>query len=354
MTTQHSAPAPGVDRIARALLRGSSHLLKVLRPQNFRNFDVVIDGQTLDPGLRRAMGLFSLMPRKPMGDIPLRYSRSAMNFGGRMLGRALPQRRVENLEIDGDGGPIPARLYTPLELSTGGALIVFFHGGGWTVGSIDACDNVCRFLADRSGFPVLSVGYRLAPEHPFPAAVDDAMSAYRFARENAESLGALPDRIVVAGESAGGNLAAVVSQQATAAGLPPAFQLLFCPITDVSRKRRSYSLFSDGYVLTEAHMDWFRENYLPNPVHTTDPRASPLLAPTFTGLPPTYVAVSGFDPLRDEGEDYAHRLQQSGVQVALRRHPSLIHGIIYGTAFGGTGSSVLLEAIGALRFALAQ
>jgi len=344
---------PGVDRVARALLRGSARVVKAVRPQAVRNFDVVIDGQTLDPGLRIALGMFSVMSRTPMRDIPLRYSRFAMNVGGRILGRALPQRRIDNLEIDGDAGPIPARLYTPLQPSDSGALIVFFHGGGWVVGSIDACDNVCRFLADRSGFLVLSVGYRLAPEHPFPAAIRDAMAAYRFAHENAEALGAQSGRVVVAGESAGGNLAAVVAREATGEGLSPAFQLLFCPITDLSRKRRSYSLFSEGYVLTESHMDWFRDNYLSEPSQATDPLVSPLLAPSFAGLPPGYIAVSGFDPLRDEGEEYAQRLRDAGVSIALHRHSSLIHGIIYGTAFGDAGRSVLLDAIGALRFALA-
>lgn len=352
MNTPHSAPA-ALDRTARALLRVSARALEVLRPQVIRNFDGMIDGQTLDPGLRRAMGFFSLMSRRPMSDIPIQYSRAAMNFVGRMLGSALPQRRVEDLEIPGAGGPIPARLYTPLESSDTGALIVFFHGGGWSVGSIDACDNVSRFLAAHSGIPVLSVGYRLAPEYPFPAALDDALAAYRYAHRNAEAFGARPGRIVVAGESAGGNLAAVIARETTAAGIAPAFQLLFCPITDLSRKARSYSLFADGYVLTEAHMDWFRDNYLSDPAQATDPRVSPLLAADFAGLPPSYIAISGFDPLRDEGEAYARRLREAGVAVALRRHPDLIHGIIYGTAFGDTGRSVLLEAIGALRFALA-
>lgn len=354
MTDQRSAPAPGVDRVVRALLRVSARLLQVVRPQVVRDFDVMIDGQRLDPGLQRAMGLLGLMSGKPMSERPIEQSRSSMNFGGRMLGTVVPQRRVEDLEIPGDGGPIPARLYTPLESADIGPLIVFFHGGGWSVGSIDACDNVCRFLAAHSGFRVLSVGYRLAPEHPFPAAVDDASAAYRFAYENAEALGTQPGRIVVAGESAGGNLAAVVAREATEAGIAPAFQLLFCPITDLSRKTRSYSLFAEGYVLTEAQMDWFRDNYLSKPSHATDPRASPLLAAEFAGLPPGYIAVSGFDPLRDEGEEYARRLRDAGVAVALRRHPGLVHGIIYGTAFGNAGRSVLLEAIGALRFAMAN
>jgi acetyl esterase len=231
---------------------------------------------------------------------------------------------------------------------------VYFHGGGWVVCDLDTHDNGCRFLARESGAAVLSVDYRLAPEHPFPAAVEDAFAAFRWAVENAADFGVDPAVIAVGGDSAGGNLAAVVSQLARDdEGPAPAFQLLIYPVTDLSTKRLSYELFREGFFLTEPHMDWYRDHYLPDLESARDPRASPLLADDLSNLAPAYIATAGFDVLRDEGEEYARRLREAGVPVALRRHRNLIHGMATRVGMGGVGQTMMLEAAAALRMGLA-
>jgi acetyl esterase/lipase len=203
---------------------------------------------------------------------------------------------------------------------------------------------------------VLSIDYRLAPEDPFPAAVEDALASFRFAVENAGELGADPGAPpAVGGDSAGGNLAAVTAQLAGADGGPePAFSLLIYPATDFSRKRRSYELFADGFLLPERETDWYRDHYLPDEAAALDPRASPLLAEDLSGQPPTYVATAGFDVLRDEGEEYAKRLRDAGIPVGLRRHPGLMHGFANMAAIGGGPLAAMHEAAGALRMGLAR
>ncbi len=265
---------------------------------------------------------------------------------------ALP--RIEQLEIPGTGGPLPARLYAPDAQPGGTGLLVYYHGGGWVIGNLDTCDAVCRFLARESGAAVLSVEYRLAPEHPFPAAVEDALAALAYAAEHAQYLGADPARIAVGGDSAGANLATVAAQAARDGDAPqPAFQLLIYPVCDLSEKRPSYHLFRAGFLLTEAEMDWFRDHYLPDPAAKIDPRVSPLLAEDLSGLAPAYIATAGFDPLRDEGEEYARRLSEAGVPVALRRHEGLLHSFANLTAVGRAPREAMLEASAALRMGLA-
>ena len=210
--------------------------------------------------------------------------------------------RVEGLRIPGQGGPLPARFYTPGGLPAGetAPLLIFFHGGGWVIGDLDTHDDVCRFLAASAGVAVLAVDYRLSPEHPFPAPVEDAWASFAWAEANAADLGIDPARIAVGGDSAGGNLAAVVSLLARAGGGPaPAMQLLIYPPTDSAGDLPSRRLFSEGFMLTKNDMDNFEGHYLPPGTDATDPRVSILLAPDLTGLPPAYVVTAGFDPLRD-------------------------------------------------------
>jgi acetyl esterase len=248
---------------------------------------------------------------------------------------------------------INARLYTPSGLPAGSPLLVFFHGGGFALGSLETHDNTCRFLAKYAQVRVLSVDYRLAPEHPFPAAVEDALAAFQYAHTNAAALGASPDAIAVGGDSAGGNLAAVTSYLTTRAGGPkPAFQLLFYPATDATVHTRSQDLFAKGFFLTQTDMDWFMAQYAKREEDKQDPRYSPLLASDLSGLPPAYLATAGFDPLRDEGEAYAARLREAGVPIVLSRHADLIHGYVNFLAIGTRFREALFEAVGALRIGL--
>jgi len=233
-------------------------------------------------------------------------------------------------------------------------LLVYYHGGGWVIGDLDMYEGVCRLLAAASGCLVLSVDYRLAPEHPFPAPLEDAFAAFEWAEANAAALGADPKRIGVGGDSAGGNMAAVVSRMAVEGGGPrPAMQLLFYPVTDSAEDTRSRELFSDGYILTKADMDKFEAAYLPAGVDASDQRISILKCPDLHGLPTAYVATAGFDPLRDEGEAFALRMRDCGVRVALRRHSGLIHTFVNQTAVNPTALAAMLEAAGALRLGLA-
>jgi acetyl esterase len=268
---------------------------------------------------------------------------------------AIPMAKVENLEIPGEAGPLPARFYVPGRLPAGPApLLVYYHGGGWVVGDLDTHDGICRFLAAAAGVAVLSIDYRLAPEHPFPAAAEDAWSAFAWSAANGERLGIDPARIAVGGDSAGGNLAAGVSIAAREeGGRRPAMQLLIYPVTDSGGEFPSRRLFSDGFLLTKVDMDLFEGHYLPPGTDAGDPRVSIFGVPDLSDLPPAYVATAGFDPLRDEGEAYALRMREAGVKVGLRRHPGLIHGFANQTAASRTSRAAMLEAAGALRMGLA-
>jgi len=266
---------------------------------------------------------------------------------------AIAMARVEPVSIPGPAGPMDARLYVPPAASEPSPLLVYFHGGGWVIGGLDTHDDPCRFLAAHSGVSILSVDYRLAPEHPFPAAAEDAFAAYGWATANAERLGAESGRIGVGGDSAGANLAAAACLTARKAELPPpAMQLLIYPVTETAGAARSRRTFGEGFLLTRADMDWFETHYLPPGVDRGDPRVAPLGADDLSGLPPAYVATAGFDPLRDEGEAFARRLREAGVKVALRRHPGLIHTFLNLTAICPTAREAVLEAAGALRMGL--
>jgi acetyl esterase len=273
--------------------------------------------------------------------------RNVERAGPVAAGSTIRQVQVRDLTIP-DG--IPARLYTPDGLTDPSPLLVFYHGGGFVVGSIASHDNSCRFLARNAELRVLSVGYRLAPEHPFPAAPADALTAFTWAARHAAELGVDPSAIAVGGDSAGANLAAVTSYQTLRGGGPrPAFQLLFYPRTDHVGSYRSLELFADGFFLSTADLAWFQEHYAPDPA---DPLASPLLAEDLGGLPPTYLATAGFDPLRDEGDAYGRRLREAGVPVVHHCHDDLIHGFLNFIGLGRRFREVVAEAAGALRTGL--
>ena len=243
-------------------------------------------------------------------------------------GPAAPLPVVRDLAIPGPGGAIKARLYRP---SADGVLagLVFFHGGGWVIGDLDSHDDLCRDLAAQAHCAVLAVDYRLAPEHRFPAAADDAIAATRWASEHAAELGIDPTRLAVGGDSAGGNLAAVSALAARDAGIPLAAQLLIYPVTDMAHlEGESYTACGEGYGLTAAAMAWFRDHYLADAAAAQDWRVSPLLASDLSRLPPALVVTAEFDVLRSEGEAYARRLAEAGVPTELARYDGMIHGFV--------------------------
>lgn len=269
-------------------------------------------------------------------------------------GPPLPMARVEDLKIPGPGGELGARLYVALGTpQPPQPLLVYYHGGGWVIGDLDTHDGACRFLAAHSGCRVLSIDYRLAPEHPFPIPVEDAVAAFRWAAENAAELGADPDKIGVGGDSAGGNLATAVCLQVRGDGPQPAMQLLLYPVTDAVGGQQSRDTFAESFFLTREDMKWFEDHYIPEGIDGEDPRASMMRAPDVSELPPAYMATAGFDPLRDEAETYATRMREAGVRVVLQRHSSLIHGFANLTAICPSARTAMLEVAGALRMGLA-
>lgn len=261
----------------------------------------------------------------------------------------MPVAEARELTAPGPGGPIPLRLYRP----SADALLpvlVFFHGGGWVVGDIETHDTVCRHLANKAECTVVSVDYRLAPEHKFPAAVNDCFAATAWVADNAAALGVDPARLAVGGDSAGGNLAAAVSLMARDAGAPRiCYQLLIYPATDAKMRHGSIARFAEGYVLTRSTMRWFYEQYLRSPEDAADWRVSPLVAPDPAGLPPALVMTAGYDPLCDEGDEYAARLAAAGVPVEHRRFVGQIHGFITNGKIIRAADSALDEAAAALK-----
>ena len=244
-----------------------------------------------------------------------------------VVGEPIELPRIEDLAVPGPAGAVPVRLYAP---SSEPALPItlYFHGGGWVVGDLDSHDHLCRRLAALSGSIVLAVDYRLAPEHPYPAAADDAWAALTWAAERGSEVGGDPGRLAVAGDSAGGNLAAVMALRARDAGIPLRLQVLIYPVTDHDLDTGSYVANSEGYGLVRDAMRWYWDHYCPDPARRTEPSASPLRAPELTGLAPAYVLVCELDPLHDEGVAYARRLGAAGVEVRLRREEGMIHGFV--------------------------
>ena len=314
------------------------------------------DGQTLDPDLQLLLRLGKLTARRAPA-ATLQSRRQQLEVGGPLAaGPVVAGVTVREIDVttDDPGRTLPGRLFTPDGLAPGSPLLVYFHGGAWVTGSLNSHDTLCRFLTARAGVRVLSIGYRLAPEHPFPAAVDDAAAAFAYAREHAADLGADPAAIAVGGDSAGGGLAAVVAHLAVRAGRrAPAFLLMFYPHCDTANRSVSRELFGDGFGLTDADIEWYTDQYLPPGLDRSDPRVSIALAQDLSGLPPTYVVTGGFDPLRDEGELLASRLAGAGVDVVLRREPDLMHGFANLLGISVRCREAVAQGAGALRVGLA-
>jgi acetyl esterase len=262
-----------------------------------------------------------------------------------------PVARVQERRIPGPGGEIALRIYTP-DGDGPRPGIVFFHGGGWVIGGLDTHDGTARKLANASGCAVLSVDYRLAPEHRFPAAAEDCHAALAWTAANAGELGLRPDALAVAGDSAGGNLAAVTALVARERGPALHFQLLVYPVTAPDFDTPSYRDNAQGYLLTRDTMRWFWDQYAPEPAQRAHPWAAPLLAPDLAGLPPALVITAEYDPLRDEGEAYARRLRAAGVSAELRRYDGMIHGFFSFADVLQQGKRAVEDAGAALRAAL--
>jgi acetyl esterase len=341
------------DRLNGAVGR-SLHKLPAPVKRRLAGAPVVRDGLTLDLDLQLLLAARRLSREPEIHELPIDEARVSYR---RQFGALTPAPErvydVSDLTLPGPAGDIPARLYSPPPGAGPLPLLVHYHGGGHVTGDPDTCDYVSRRVVHRAGAIVLSVDYRMGPEHPMPAPNADARASYLWAREHAEELGADPERIAVGGDSAGGNLGTVVCLDCRDAGDPlPAFQWLVYPVTDLSRRSASRDLLGDAFLLTDPVIEWYNGHFLSGG-DPADLHASPLLAPDLSGLPPAYVATAGFDPLRDEGEAYARRLEEAGVPTTLRRFDDLIHGFANLTAASPAARAAVDETIDALRAGLA-
>jgi acetyl esterase len=308
----------------------------------------------LDPQAQTLLDQLALMPAIPMAEQTPDGLRASFAMLAALAGEPDPVAKIEDRSIPGPAGEIPVRIYTPDAPSDGGPLpvVLFFHGGGFVIGNLDTHDSACRELANGTPAIVVSVDYRLAPEHPYPAAPDDCFAAVKWAQAHAGELGGDPARLAVAGDSAGGNLAAVISLMARDAGGPPLrAQILVYPATDLTMSHPSIDENGEGYLLTKETMHWFMGHYQPDVSHT---KASPMAADNLSGLPPALVITGEFDPLRDEGEAYADRLRQAGVPVVHTRYDGMIHGFFGLRAIFDASTKAMDEATRALRDAFAS
>ncbi|WP_320672911.1 alpha/beta hydrolase [Patulibacter defluvii] len=353
------APPPALDPRGRFERRALGALRATGGPGRVRiGRPVRVDDQVLDPATQAMLELRRRMRYPSWHEQTVAAARDTIRHEALVAaGRPMRVAAAEALRVDGAAGPLDARLYRPGGIRNPAGtwqpvaerppLIVFLHGGGFVLGDLDSHDALCRLLCRRMGAVVLAVAYRLAPEHPWPAAPDDALAAWRWAVAHAAELGADPDRIGVAGDSAGGNLSAIVAQQSTRAGEPsPALQLLFYPTVDWAGEYGSRERFATGFYLERESMEWCEHHYLGGDgtgVDLTDPRLSPLRADDLSGLPPAVIATAGFDPLRDEGEAYAAALRAAGTPVVVRRMPDLIHGFANTLGVGRRSREATIE-----------
>jgi acetyl esterase/lipase len=305
----------------------------------------------LDPDAEQVLELVRLSGRPPFEEVTPAEAR-ALFLAGRQVFAPQPAPVAEVRQLaapEPDGASIALRLYRP----SAGILpaLLYFHGGGWVVGDLDTHDTLCRHLANSAGCAVVAVDYRLAPEHKFPAAVEDAWAALEWVAENAASLGIDRGRLAVGGDSAGGNLAAVLGLLARDRGARLCCQLLLYPVLDLGMHMDSYRRFSEGHLLTRATMAWFIDRYLARPAQIDDWRASPLRAASLAGVPPALIVTAGYDPLCDEGVAYARRLLEAGVSISHRHYSGQLHGFLTMGKIVRAAGPALDEAAAALKAA---
>ena len=316
-----NAAARGLFRLPRPVLR------------RLVGSPVVIDGKTLDVEMQFLRQLIRL-EGPPVETLPVSKARKQVRSSARLGGGNQPIGAVTERTIDGPGGPIGLRFYTPRGLVSGSPALVYLHGGSFMYGDLDSHDPLCRVLAEKAQVRVIAVDYRLAPESPFPAAPDDAWAAWTWVNAHAAGIGVDPTRIAVGGDSAGGNLAAGVAQRAVRDGGPaPAFQLLLYPVTQFGQPTKSRELYVDVFYLTRAGMGFADESYLVGDEDLSDPRLSPLMGDP-TGVAPAHVVTAGFDPLLDEGKAYADRMREAGVPVEYHCEEGLVHTFANMTGLG--------------------
>jgi acetyl esterase len=363
--THHCANPPNaglqIDKVSRAtsrhgFLRPSHHIAP--QPQLRAHLPALRAGphMSLDPIMKAFLEQMTSQPAPKLNEVPPPVGREMMRAMIQLIGaNDVPIGKVVNRTCPGPGGPIPIRFYSPV--ASGGdplPALIYFHGGGFVIGDLETHDGLCRMLANEGGVHVIAVDYRLAPEHKFPAAVEDAFAAVEWVEANASDLGIDANRLAVGGDSAGGNLAAVVAQMAKEKGAPSiAYQMLFFPVTQARANTKSMRDCAEGYFLERATMDWFFNNYLGASADTSDLRISPLLAKDVSGLPPAYVMLAGYDPLHDEGLAYAEKLKAAGVNVTVADYPGLVHDFIFFQAVLPQASEAMKSASAALKGALA-
>ncbi|MDP6621364.1 MAG: alpha/beta hydrolase [Alphaproteobacteria bacterium] len=312
---------------------------------------ITIDGNTLDS---KAQIVSALAGANVASNDPVEARQQLADAVAPFRGGPTPIYASEDRSIPGPGGNIPVRLYWPGAGRLPRPILVWFHGGGFVLGSVESHDEPCRRLARACDAVVISVEYRLAPEAKFPAGLDDCRAAFAWAAANAADIGGDPARLAVGGDSAGGNLAAALTLACRDQGGPqPGFQLLAYPVTDADMAQRSYKLFADGFFLTAERMGWFFDKYLGSPDQGSDPLVSPLKAPDLSDLAPAHVITAGFDPLRDEGRAYARRLEEAGVAVEHVEYPTMTHAFFSMAGVFAQASVATERAARAMRAAFA-
>ena len=307
----------------------------------------------LDPQIKALLDQIAGLGAPPIWELTPEQARQSFKAMTAMAGPGEDVFSVEDRTIPGPGGELPVRVYRPVE-SGPLPVLLFFHGGGFVIGDLDTHDRTCRSLANRAGCLVVAVDYRLAPEHPFPAGVDDARAALAWLAANAAELGADPSRLAIGGDSAGGNISAATTLWAREEGIPLRFQLLIYPAVDMeSDAYPSREENCQGYLLDREAQEWFVNHYFgPNPPALTDWRLAPIQAASHADLPPALVVTAEFDPLRDEGAAYVAKLQAAGVPATVSCYEGMIHGFVGLSPFVAAASKAVDECGAALRQAL--